>query len=57
MTIGALIAETLAMKRAAECEHDWARLNDTEEQRSRCTVIATEQDKKNLAAMKRRNAK
>ena len=53
MTVGALAAETIALKRALECErdqkHEWKPYTSTEEQCSNCAIVATPEGKKNLA--------
>jgi len=52
--IGALVQQTLAMKRAIECDHAWVKLNDTEDQCSVCTTIATPEGKRYLERQKAR---
>lgn len=50
MTIGALVRETILLKRAYECDHEWVHHSETEDQCVRCTVIATPEGKKYLAS-------
>lgn len=47
--IGLLVRDTIALRRAYDCEHDWQRYNETEEQCNRCLVIVTPAGKENLA--------
>ncbi len=47
--IGLLARETIGLMRAYRCQHEWVRLNDQEEQCTRCTIIATQDGKKTLA--------
>ena len=49
MTVGGLVRETIALKRAYTCEHEWKPLNAGEDQCQRCTVIATPEGKESLA--------
>lgn len=51
MIVGQVVRETLALKRALECEHEWATHSTTEEQCKRCLVIATAEGKATLARM------
>jgi hypothetical protein len=39
--IGSLVRETILLKRAQLCEHDWVKLNknDVEYQCNKCTII------------------
>lgn len=52
--IGVLVRGAILLKRAQECDHVWARLNDTEEQCQKCTVIVTEAGKQHLERLKKR---
>ncbi len=54
MTVGQLIADTLAMKRAAECDHRWVPYDLGEDRCSRCHVVATELGKQHLERLKAR---
>lgn len=47
--IGLLVRDTIALRRAFDCKHDWKSINETEEQCSHCLVIATPAGKENLA--------
>lgn len=49
MIVGLLVRETIALKRALRCEHDWTPLNETEDRCRLCGVIATEEGKQALA--------
>lgn len=51
MTIGRLVSDTIQLRRAYSCDHDWRKFSDTEEQCHKCGVICTEDGKKNLARM------
>lgn len=48
MDVAALVIDTIRLRRAYDCAHDWQRLNETEEQCSKCTIIATPDGKKHL---------
>jgi hypothetical protein len=50
--IGAIVRETILMQRVKNCQHEWKKLNETEDQCCNCTVIATENGKKNLENIK-----
>lgn len=54
MTVGQVVADALALKRAAECEHDWEPYSDEEDRCCRCGVIATEEGKQALERLKAR---
>jgi hypothetical protein len=54
MTVGQLVADTLALKRVAECDHNWAPYDLGEDRCSRCHVVATELGKQHLAKLKAR---
>lgn len=54
MTVAGVVIETIQLMRAAKCQHEWAKLNDTEDQCTYCTVIATEEGKRRLEVMARR---
>jgi hypothetical protein len=50
--IGLLVRETIALRRAYDCEHAWQPLSDASDgaqQCSRCGVIATPEGKRELA--------
>ncbi len=49
--VGGLVRETILLARANRCDHEWVSYSGTEEQCTRCAVIATEEGKKELAAM------
>lgn len=51
MNVFFLARETVALRRAYDCTHEWVRVNETEEQCSRCGLVATEAGKANLRAM------
>lgn len=50
--IGLLVRGTILLKRAQQCDHEWKRINETEEQCQKCTVIVTEAGKKHLAHLR-----
>ncbi len=54
MEVFKMVRETILLKRAAECPHEWEPLNEREEQCKLCAGIATPEGKKNLEAMSRR---
>jgi hypothetical protein len=54
MTVGQLVADALALKRAAECEHYWVPYSDGEDRCTRCMTVATEQGKQALERLKAR---
>ena len=49
MNVGIVVRETIQLQRAYACEHKWVPLNETEEQCSRCSIIATPEGKTYLA--------
>jgi ribosomal protein S27AE len=49
--VGKLVRETIQLRRSYDCKHEWTRINEKEEQCSRCGVIVTEEGKKNLERM------
>jgi hypothetical protein len=55
MTVGQLVAETLALKRTLECEHEWDKYSDTEEQCKHCKAIVTPRGKEHLRKVAERN--
>lgn len=56
MLVGQVCAQAIRLKRMLDCPgHEWVRLNDDEDQCRRCGVIATEEGKRNLLRMARRD--
>lgn len=56
MSVFAVITETIALRRAYDCEHDWRPVEgiggrEPEEQCALCAVIATVSGKENLRMM------
>jgi hypothetical protein len=54
VTVGLLVADTIALIRAQRCDHKWAKLNEKEDKCSACGVIATPDGRRHLAAAYKR---
>lgn len=52
MEVGFVARANILLMRAQNCDHVWKRINDTEEQCEKCTVIVTEEGKQRLAAQR-----
>lgn len=48
MDVAAVVIDTIRVQRAYDCTHDWQRLNEKEEQCTKCTIIATPDGKVRL---------
>jgi len=48
MNVAALCIDTIRLRSAYDCEHDWQRFSETEDQCTRCSVIATPDGKVKL---------
>ena len=51
MIVGAVVRQTIQLRRAYDCSHAWVKDSPTEDRCTECGVIATEEGKKNLARM------
>lgn len=50
MDIFALVRETVGLRRAYDCAHEWVKASETEQQCARCGILATPLGKENLRA-------
>ena len=54
MTVGLLVADTIALMRAQHCDHRWEKLNAKEDRCTKCGVAATPEGRQHLAAAYKR---
>src|SRR5574343_1441647 len=51
MLVSQIVSQTIGLRRALRCAHEWQYFNATEDQCTKCGVLATEEGKKNLARL------
>ncbi len=56
-TVGQIVQETIALKRALACSHEWQTHTATEDRCDNCGVCATPQGKAHLAKLALRGSR